>query len=207
MEAGRVAVSKTPMQSLVNWALLGLVVERESYAYQLAQRFERMHDGALSLSSVSHVYTALGTLDGHGLIEEVAGSRSGRQPKPRYRATAKGVAEHRAWLIDQLVEDRRRKRLFVVQLAALARDPAAALDVLAHCEEACLEELRAIPLPSASPSLSAARVGTPAADGHADLLARMLAEESRLTIEARLSWVHHVRGELEELAAVRAPGR
>jgi DNA-binding PadR family transcriptional regulator len=201
MEAGRVAVSKTPMQSLVNWALLGLVIERESYAYQLAQRFDRMHDGALSLSSVSHVYTALGTLQGHGLIEEVAGSRSGRQPKPRYRATAKGVAEHRAWLIDQLVEDRRRKRLFVVQLAALARDPAAALDVLAHCEEACLQELRAIPLPSASTAI--ARDGAPAGE-RPGLLARMLAEESRLTVEARLSWVHHVRGELEELAAARA---
>jgi DNA-binding PadR family transcriptional regulator len=201
MEAGRVAVSKTPMQSLVNWALLGLVIERSSYAYQLAQRFERMHDGALSLSSVSHVYTALGTLEGHGLIEEIAGSRSGRQPKPRYRATAKGVAEHRAWLIGQLGEDRRRKRLFVVQLAALARNPAAALEVLAHCEEACLEELRGIPVPSPSPS---PRDDAPAADGP-DLLARMLAEESRLTVEARLSWVHHVRGELEELAAARAP--
>jgi DNA-binding PadR family transcriptional regulator len=194
------------MQSLVNWALLGLVIERSSYAYQLAQRFDRMHDGALSLSSVSHVYTALGTLEGHGLIEEVPGSRSGRQPKPRYRATAKGVEEHRAWLIDQLVEDRRRKRLFVVQLAALARDPAAALEVLARCEEACLEELRGIPIPSPvrSRSLSSVPDGAPAADGP-DLLARMLAEESRLTVEARLSWVHHVRGELEELAAARAP--
>jgi DNA-binding PadR family transcriptional regulator len=29
------------MRSLVNWALLGLVIERPSYAYELARRFER----------------------------------------------------------------------------------------------------------------------------------------------------------------------
>ena len=36
------------MQSPVNWALLGLVIERPSYAYELAQRFERTYDGRRS---------------------------------------------------------------------------------------------------------------------------------------------------------------
>jgi DNA-binding PadR family transcriptional regulator len=38
------------MQSPVNWALLGLVIERPSHAYELAHRFDRTYDGALSLS-------------------------------------------------------------------------------------------------------------------------------------------------------------
>ena len=59
---------EAPMRSLVNWALLGLVIDRPSYAYELARRFEREYKDALSLSSVSHVYTALGTLKDRALI-------------------------------------------------------------------------------------------------------------------------------------------
>src|ERR1700689_1594364 len=91
-----------PMHSPVNWALLGLVIERPSYAYELAQRFDRTYDGALPLSSTSPVYTALGALSDRGLIEGLAGPRVGRQPKPRYRATAKGLEDYCEWLVGQL---------------------------------------------------------------------------------------------------------
>src|SRR6185312_13010300 len=124
-------VRAAPMHSPVNWALLGLIIERPSYAYELAQRFERTYRGALSLSSVSHVYTALTTLTSRSLAEEIPGTRTGRQPKPRYRATAEGVEEYRAWLLGQLSEDRRRQRLFVLQLAALTRNPDVALEIVA----------------------------------------------------------------------------
>jgi DNA-binding PadR family transcriptional regulator len=60
-----------PMRSEVNWALLGLVIERSSYAYELARRFERTYDGVLALSAVSHVYTALETLRSRGLVEYI----------------------------------------------------------------------------------------------------------------------------------------
>src|ERR1700731_241869 len=70
MGAVRAGEQQAPMQSLVNWALLGLVIERPSYAYELAQRFERTYEGVLSLSSISHVYTALGTLRDRSLVEE-----------------------------------------------------------------------------------------------------------------------------------------
>jgi DNA-binding PadR family transcriptional regulator len=76
------------MHSPVCWALLGLVIERPSHAYELAQRFDRTYDGVLALSSVSHAYKALATLESRSLIEEVPGTRAGRLPKPRYRATA-----------------------------------------------------------------------------------------------------------------------
>ena len=36
-----------PMHSPVNWALLGLIIERPSYAYALAQRFERTYGSPL----------------------------------------------------------------------------------------------------------------------------------------------------------------
>jgi DNA-binding PadR family transcriptional regulator len=175
-----------PMQSPVNWALLGLVIERPSYAYELAQRFERAYDGVLSLSSISHVYTALGALQSRSLVEEVPGTRTGRQPKPRYRATANGVEEYRDWLVAQFSDNRRRQTLFVLQLVALARDREAALEMVARFEEACLEEAARTPLHSRGES----------EDLSPGLASRLLGEEHRLIVGARLAWVQYVRRQL-----------
>jgi DNA-binding PadR family transcriptional regulator len=176
------------MHSPVNWALLGLVIERPSYAYELAQRFDRTYQGALSLSSVSHVYTAITALRSRGLIEEVPGTRSGRQPKPRYQATEEGLEEYRQWLLGQLGEDRRRQRLFVLQLAALTRNPQAALGIVADYEQACLGEATKTPLP---------REPGAAPDSNAALVARLVAEEHRLAIGAKLAWVQYAQRELK----------
>jgi DNA-binding PadR family transcriptional regulator len=172
------------MRSLVNWALLGLVIDRPSYAYELARRFEREYHDALSLSSVSHVYTAISTLKGRQLVEEVAGSRTGRQPKPHYRATAKGVEEYREWLVDQIREDRQRQRLFVLQLGALMRSPHEALEIIKRYEESCLEFASKLPL--------ARRDGIESGPA---LAARLLTEESRLSVGAKLAWAQYAKRE------------
>jgi DNA-binding PadR family transcriptional regulator len=178
------------MQSPVNWALLGLVIERPSYAYELAQRFERSYLGALSLSSTSHVYTALDALKSRSLIEEVPGTRTGRQPKPHYRATDRGLEEYRGWLVAQLGEDRRRQRLFVLALGSLTRDPQKALETIADYEQACLAEAAKLPIAGARGA---------AVQDEPELLARLIAEESRLAMGAKLAWLEYVRRELKAL--------
>lgn len=183
-----------PMQSQVNWALLGLVIERPSYAYELARRFERTYDGVLTLSSVSHAYTALAALRDRALIEELPGTRAGRQPKPHYRATAKGLEEYEQWLVGQLDEDVRRQRLFVLSLATFTRHPQTALDILARYERACLTEAQSTPL-----STRAAEC----AGGAPELAARLVAEEGRLAIGAKLAWVEYARRELGALPGAR----
>ncbi len=184
------------MRSLVNWALLGLVIDRPSYAYELAQRFERTYEGALALSSVSHVYVAIGALKDRELIEEVAGTRSGRQPKPHYRATAKGLAEYRDWLVEQLSEDRQRQRLFVLQFGALTRNPDMAMDVIDRVEASCLAEASRTPLGEG-----------PGGSGNAQMVGRLVGEESRLALGAKLSWVQYAREELRALEEARGNGR
>jgi DNA-binding PadR family transcriptional regulator len=178
------------MQSSVNWALLGLVIERPSYAYELAQRFERTYDGSLALSSVSHVYTAVRSLQDRGLVEEVAGTRTGRQPRPHYRATPEGMAGYRDWLVGQVREERRRQRLLVLQLGALTREPRAALEIITRSEQECLAEARETAIPSASNTT---------ASGSSELVARLIGEEARLAAGARLNWLQYARRELEAL--------
>jgi DNA-binding PadR family transcriptional regulator len=178
------------MRSLVNWALLGLIIDRPSYAYELAQRFERTYEDALSLSSVSHVYIAVSALQERGLIEEIAGTRSGRQPKPHYRATSQGVQLYRDWLVEQISEDRHRQRLFVLQLGALARNPEIALDVLDRFEAICLKQAASAPLGTS---------GESADEPATQLIERLLNEELKLTVGARLGWVQYAREQLKRV--------
>ena len=50
------------MRSPVNWAVLGLTIERPSYGYEILQRFERNYGELLKLSSPSQIYKALDSL-------------------------------------------------------------------------------------------------------------------------------------------------
>lgn len=186
------------MQSPVNWALLGLVIERPSYAYELAQRFDRTYEGALSLSSTSHVYTALRALEDRGLVEEVPGSGTGRQPKPRYRASDGAIEHYQRWLVSQLAEERRRQRLFAMELAALMSDPDVARVVIDGYEQACLADGGDSPLPASD-------------DGSGEagerLATRLAREQNRLAVGTRLEWIQYVRRELKALTARKASGR
>jgi DNA-binding PadR family transcriptional regulator len=183
------------MRSPVNWALLGLVIQRPSYGYELVQRFERTYGAALELSSPSQIYTALDTLARRSLIEEMPGapqeSDSGgvvRQPKPHYQATADGVRGYEEWLIGELGEDRRRSQLFAMELGMLA--PTAALRVIERYEQACLQEASNMPMMPSSDALTEAPGG---------LIARLLREEDRLAVEARLAWIEYARREFKVL--------
>jgi DNA-binding PadR family transcriptional regulator len=184
------------MQSAVQWALLGLVIERPSYGYDLAQRFEQAYDGMLHLSGISYVYTALDTLKRHRMIEEIPGTRAGRQPKPRYRATAEGVRAYQERLTHQIEENLRRSRLFARQLAVFAQEPERGLEVIERYGEACLEEA-AEAVVSPTPEISG--------DAAAGLASRLVSEESRLALEAKLPWVEYARAEFKALAENRAP--
>ncbi len=176
------------MRSPVNWALLGLVIQRPSYGYELVQRFERTYGESLELSSPSQIYAAIDSLAKRGLIEEVRaedGPDFVRQPKPHYRATEKGACRYEHWLLSQLDEERRRSRLFAQQFAVLS--PATGLRVLALCEKACLEEASGLPTASSPPEGEDERC----------LVDRLVGEEDRLRVGAKLSWVEYARGELK----------
>jgi DNA-binding PadR family transcriptional regulator len=175
------------MKSPINWAVLALVIERPSYAYELAQRFERSYRTVLSLSSTSQIYTALDALSSRSFVEELPGTRQGRQPRPCYKATEQGLERYESWLIEQVHEERRRHRLQVLQLAALKRHPDAGR-ILERYEQACRSEADFDPDPP---------VEDAAGEAGSECIVRLLSEESRLANEANLAWVGYARNELE----------
>jgi DNA-binding PadR family transcriptional regulator len=174
------------MRSPVNWALLGLLIERTGYGYDLFQRFERTYGGALELSCPAQIYKALTALEGRGLIERLPADEAApaelRQPKPHYRASAEGLRGYQDWLIAQVRRERQRSELFPRQLATLP--PRDALAVLDRYERHLLQEQRT----AANP---------PALDG-ASVLARELVEEvSRLEAVQALKWTEYARRKLQ----------
>jgi DNA-binding PadR family transcriptional regulator len=179
------------MRSPLNWALLGLVIQRPSYGYELVQRFERTYEDSLELSSPSQIYTGLDMLVRRSLIEEFPPEDMAhphaivRQPKPHYRATARGVREYQEWLIAHVREERRRSRLFTCQLAALG--PSAALGLIERYQRACLEEASRMPVVDREGSHAEDAIG---------LTSRLVAEIDRLAMGARLEWIEYARREL-----------
>jgi DNA-binding PadR family transcriptional regulator len=178
-----------PMTSPVNWALLGLIIERESYAFELARRFQEIYRNVISLSSTSHVYTALGVLEKRALVEQIPGLRTGRQPKPNYRATPHGIESYGEWLVGYVSEDRRRQAMFVLGLSSLAGNTSWVAEVLDRYEQALLEHPRSSDLLV----LDTLRDGP-----NAGLIARILSAENELTVAAKRTWVRGVRAALQD---------
>jgi DNA-binding PadR family transcriptional regulator len=181
------------MRSPVNWALLGLLIERTGYGYDLFQRFERTYGGALELSCPAQIYKALTALEGRGLIERLpqdgAAPEELRQPKPHYRASAEGVRSYQDWLISQVTQERQRSELFPLQLAAL--DPCVALAVLDRHEQSLLQERETARHP-------------PVLDGASPLARELVEEVKRLETVQALKWIEYARRKLE--ASIGAQG-
>jgi DNA-binding PadR family transcriptional regulator len=193
----RATKGASQMQSAVHWALLGLVIERPSYGYELAHRFEHAYAGMLHLSGVSYVYTALDTLQRRQMIEETLPTHRGRQPRPRYRATAEGLRNYQERLITQMRDDFRRSRLFARQLAVFAHEPDLALEVIERYGQACLEEAGRAPVLAANAPV----------DVVSRLASRLVSEEGRIAMETRLPWVEYARSEFKALAGGGVPPR
>lgn len=183
--------SGAPTQSLVQWALIGLLIERSSYGYELAQRFERTYGGMLHLSGVSYVYTALDALKRRELIEEVQVNDEGRMPRVHYKVTAQGVGAYQVYLFSQLRESDRRSHLLARQFAVLVPEPQLALAILDRYERECQTEAEDAP----------AGTRITAHQGASALAARLAAEERRLSLDAKLAWIEFARRELTALPA------
>jgi DNA-binding PadR family transcriptional regulator len=197
------AKDSASMRSPINWALLGLLIERPSYGYELAQRFQQVYGDVMPVSGVSHIYVAIDALKGRSLIEELqatdapAQPAAARQPKTHYGATAEGVRAYQEQLIAQIGEDHRRSRLLARQLVAFAHEPDVALAIIERYEQGCLREAEDTPVicPDRSPL-----------DAVCELAAHLVEEESRLAIEAKLKWARYARAMFKALGGNQPAG-
>ncbi len=199
------------MRSAVNWAVLGLVIERPSYGYELFQRLERRYSGVLD-PPISQIYAALNALERAELIEPLASEEPAtpdeaaarrRQPKVHYRATASGARAFRAWVAEGIRDDPQHSEL-LRRIAGAAAAPGvdgvhAMRELVDTYERACVEEASRLPLP---PARSAA---TPAAAA-GELVERLVLAARRGLLDAQFAWIDHARKEIDAFERGRPDG-
>jgi DNA-binding PadR family transcriptional regulator len=178
------------------YAVLGLLLERPSYGYEVLVRFRRAFDAGRWAVSPQGLYASLDRLERDGLIEPVAEQVAGgrrRQPKTPYRVTASGARELRQFLASPMNADPSRAEFLVRLQCAVSKDAQALLRLLDGYEHACLDELARIG--------GEAQADEPAAAQLAELVERLALEDRRLGLQARLTWIEFARQELHGAGA------
>jgi DNA-binding PadR family transcriptional regulator len=194
----------------VNWAVLGLVIERPSYGYELFQRLERRYGGVLD-PPISQIYAALNALERAELIEPLPEEERAlvlddalrpaakRQPKVHYRATASGARAFREWVAEQMREDPRHVELLrrIAGTAAAGVDRAGTMRALVDAyERACVEEASMLPLPPA-------RDGASPAAAAGELVERLVLAARRGLLDAHFAWIAYARKEIDAFERTR----
>jgi DNA-binding PadR family transcriptional regulator len=188
------------MRSPINWAVLGLVIERPGHGYDLFQRFDSAYAGAIELSTHSQINGAVKALEQRSLIERLPANdpRPEAPGRPRttaivYKATAKGLRGYEEWLLAYSPRNPDAPGVFARQLAGL---PAAtALAVIERYEQACLSEI-------SSTRVDRADAGAPS--NPPELQGRLIAEEKYLALAAKIEWARYARNQIKALASTQA---
>lgn len=173
-------------------AVLGLLLDQPSWGYELGARFKRVF-GAEPWGwhvTPQAIYNALKRLEDAGMIEpnEEGGddgvelddrvdSTQRRMRKP-YRVTGVGARSMREWLATPMSSAPSHEELLIRLHIGEGRDEAL-LAMLKRYAEACLLELEQI---AAAPARTRVQ--------------RLVKEERRLAVQARLSWTDFALAEL-----------
>jgi DNA-binding PadR family transcriptional regulator len=178
------------------YAILGLVIERPGYGYELAQRLEERF-GSSSFAP-SGVYSALDQLSRDEFVRAAGGMRPGppRRAAPRmiYEATDEGVRHFDAWMLGSSPAPPLRDELHMKITLCRPRNLPRLIDMVYGQELVCLGRLRDLERIARS-------------DGAVDRrewprLMRVLSREAEVASwKARIEWLHNARELLEGLLA------
>jgi DNA-binding PadR family transcriptional regulator len=181
------------------FAVLGLLVERRGYGYELVQRLEERAGAALRVRQGA-VYRALRELEREDLARsapherDVATESERANPRIVFEATDKGVSVFREWLGAPVRSDPFRHELTLKVALSRLEDAPTLLGVIEDYEISCLERLE-----SEYGSADAA----PAAACADWLTAGALTRELELRLlNAELEWVRDLRRAVAAAVAV-----
>ncbi|HUB73733.1 MAG TPA: PadR family transcriptional regulator [Solirubrobacteraceae bacterium] len=176
------------------YAILGLVIERPGYAYQLAQRLERRFGS--SAFAPSGVYSALDQLSREGHVRAVGAIGRGavRRASPRiiYKATEAGVQHFERWMLGSTPAPPLRDDLHLKIALCRPRNVPRLIDTLYGQELACVARVR---------ELRRAEAKAAGEESHEfSRRMRVVARDAEIASwKARIEWLQHARELLEAL--------
>lgn len=174
-------------------AVLGLVIERPGYGYQLAQRLEERF-GASGFAP-SGVYSALDQLTRDELVrcagEMGAGPARRAAPRTIYEATPEGVDHFEGWMLASSPTPPLRDDLHMKIALCQPHNMPRLIDMVYGQELACLGRLRDL-----------SRLAEDRAGGSREwaALMKVLARDAEVAFwNARIEWLQNAREMLEQL--------
>jgi DNA-binding PadR family transcriptional regulator len=176
--------------------VLGLVIDRPGYGYELQQRIEDRF--AFLNFSEAVVYRALDRLEHDGLVAESGPKLVGRtkrgSPRVMYAPTDDGAAEFRRWMKTPSEVALVRDELHVKLVLAEPEDRQELLEQTFELERVCLAELQLLSRPPLHEVVDG--------DMAWSEVAAVLVDDARATrLQATVEWLQRVRAVLE-----RRPG-
>ncbi len=185
------------------YAILGLVIERPGYGYQLAQRLEERF-GSSSFAP-SGVYSALDQLGRDEFVRAAGelGPGPARRSAPRtiYEATSRGVEHFEAWILGSSPTPPLRDELHMKIALCRPRNLPRLIDLVYGQELACIGRLR---------DLRQSSEGEDVARDQQDWtkLTGVLAKEAEIALwKARIEWLQSARELLRRLLMQSEPAR
>jgi DNA-binding PadR family transcriptional regulator len=173
-------------------AVLGLVIERPGYGYQLAQRLDERFGS--SGFAPSGVYSALDQLSRDELVRSAGemGAGPARRAAPRtiYEATEEGVEHFEAWMLDPSPAPPLRDELHMKIALCRPRNVPRLIDVVAGQELVCLGRLR---------DLKRLNEENASSREWSRLMGTLAAEAEVAFWNARIEWLQSARELLEQL--------
>jgi DNA-binding PadR family transcriptional regulator len=181
------------------YAILGLVIERPGYGYQLAQRLEQRF-GSSSFAP-SGVYSALDQLSRDQLVRAAGEIGPGpvRRSAPRmiYEATDRGVEHFEAWILGSSPAPPLRDELHMKIALCRPGNLPRLIDLVYGQELACMGRLRDLKRSSQGAEASAAdAAGEPPSGEPQDWsrLMRALSRDAEIALwRARIEWLRSAR--------------
>jgi DNA-binding PadR family transcriptional regulator len=173
-------------------AVLGLVIERPGYGYQLAQRLEERFGS--SGFAPSGVYSALDQLSRDEFVRSAGEMGAGRArraaPRTIYEATEGGVEHFETWMLDPTPAPPLRDELHMKIALCRPGNVPRLIDAVAGQELVCLGRLQDLK-----------RLGeqTASARDWSRLMGTLAAEAEIAFWNSRIEWLQNARELLEQL--------
>jgi DNA-binding PadR family transcriptional regulator len=181
-------------------AVLGLVIERPGYGYDLARRLEERFGS--SGFAPTGVYSALDQLSSEALVRS-AGSRAGATneraaPRTIYEATPKGIDHFEEWMLGCSSLAPVRDELYMKIALSKPHNLLRLMELAQAQEEDCLARLESLRRP-----LHRTRRGPRVWSEVAVLLVR---DAEIKQLQARVEWLQKARAIMRKLNGAQAPG-